>query len=67
MERVWGQRPEKGDWLAELDNLGRVVRIVEVVEVLRGETDAFELFPEGGRPVRVRLGRCLEFAKPGAG
>ncbi|MBC7346670.1 MAG: hypothetical protein H5U00_04330 [Clostridia bacterium] len=47
-----------------LDDQGRVARVVEVVEVLGEEIDAFELFPDDGRPVRVRLGRCLEFARP---
>ncbi|MBC7347817.1 MAG: hypothetical protein H5U00_10290 [Clostridia bacterium] len=49
-----------------LDDAGRIVRIVEVVEALGEESDAFELFPEDGTPARVRLERCLEFARPAA-
>ncbi|MGB9888012.1 MAG: hypothetical protein ACPLRW_13615 [Moorellales bacterium] len=56
--------PRKGDWLAVLDDEGRVVGIVEVVAVCGAEIDAFELFPVDGRPVKARAERCLEFVKP---
>jgi len=59
------ERPGKGDWLAVLDDRGRIARIVEVVEVCGDEADAFELFPCDGRPVRVKLKQCLEFARKG--
>lgn len=58
------ERPKRGDWLAVLDDRGRVARVIEVVEVQGEEIDAFELFPDDGRPVKVRLDRCLEFARP---
>lgn len=61
------ERPKKGDWIAVLDHRGRVARVVEVVEVCGEEIDAFELFPGDGRPVRVRIDRCLEFARPKGG
>lgn len=59
------ERPKKGDWLAVLDDLGRVARVVEVVEVQGDEADAFELFPCDGKPARVKLKQCLEFAREG--
>lgn len=58
------ERIRKGDWLAALDDEGRVVKVVEVVKVSGDEADAFELFPEDGEPARVGLDRCLRFVRP---
>lgn len=59
-------RPRRGDWLAVLDDVGRLVRIAEVVDVEGEEADTFELFPCDGRPLKVRLDQYLRFARPGA-
>jgi len=59
------EKPERGDWLVVLDDTGRAIKVVEVVEVREEQVEGFELFPEDGKPVKTRLNRCLKFARPG--